>query len=238
MSFGDLFKKAGSLFAPSGGTSWLIPAAGAALAGYGAYKGASDQRKHDTAMRGLQNEYDYASDPGWSYAPPVHDMSGDTRAAIERINQVFAGREGAYDALGEASFDLSEKELDKLSEEVGRNLKFDLARAGLSGGSVDIDKRSDLQGRHQRGILMARNYADDLADMQRAQDYQLRQQMIGEALSTMGISGGGMGIPGGPVFNNIRAGAMPGLGEVFSGLLGKIGARGRGGPIYQSGGYV
>lgn len=64
-----------------------------------------------------------------------------------------------------------------------RQLKFANARAGLTGGSQDVDSRRTLGEEYTRGLLEAENRAQgSLADLQ-ARDEDSRQQLIGLAQS-------------------------------------------------------
>lgn len=147
--------------------------------------------------------------------------------SISALNNIFGNRAPVYDRFADETFALNRDRLQDSREQAARQLKFALARAGLSGGSVDVDKSQDADDRYNRGLVDARSYADEQAAQMRAQDQQAKQQLLGVA-SSGGISSGQMSsMAQNALQGQQRALENPpvasGLGQVFSGLADTIG---------------
>jgi len=114
-------------------------------------------------------------------------------AATNRINQIFdsANRDGLYGQQRHAVFDLNAQDVNRQFQEAERANRFGLARAGLMGGSADIDSNADLTRRTNEGLIRASGLADQAkADLQTA-DERARQNLISMAQS--GIDTGAAG---------------------------------------------
>ncbi|WP_116791459.1 hypothetical protein [Achromobacter dolens] len=94
-----------------------------------------------------------------------------------------AGRSALYDQQRKAVTDLNRRDVDRQFLEAERANRFGLARAGLSGGSADIDSNAELQRRTNEGLIKAAGIGDQAAaDLQTA-DERSRQNLISMAQS-------------------------------------------------------
>lgn len=89
----------------------------------------------------------------------------ERKAAIERaqarVDQIFGSpeRRKEYERVTEATRGILQSDLDKEKRKADLQTKFAVARGGLSGGSVDIDKHADLSEQYLRGIVEAERRA-------------------------------------------------------------------------------
>lgn len=94
-----------------------------------------------------------------------------------------AGRSALYDQQRAAVTDLNRRDVDRQFLDAERANRFGLARAGLSGGSADIDSNAELQRRTNEGLIKAAGIGDQAAaDLQTA-DERSRQNLISMAQS-------------------------------------------------------
>ena len=103
--------------------------------------------------------------------------------SMASIKDVFGGRAPTYDALKGESFKLNERRLNELQTDAGRNLNFSLARAGNTGGSVEVDKNRELAEKMGLGVGQAEIFAQGQADQLKAQDDALKSSLQGLAAS-------------------------------------------------------
>lgn len=93
------------------------------------------------------------------------------------------GRGQMYDQQRQAVTDLNRRDVDRQFLDAERQNRFGLARAGLSGGSADIDSNAELQRRTNEGLIKAAGIGDQAAaDLQTA-DERSRQNLISMAQS-------------------------------------------------------
>lgn len=179
----------------------------------------------------LQNYYDNINsannyNPYGDYYNPViaqqEARQENIESAFNTLGDMFSGREGLYDQVADDTYALGKEYLDEEKGEAARQLKFSLARSGLSGGSVDIDKRSELNTRYLDGLSMARAEADSAASAFRNQDMALRNNLMGLAAGG-NISGEQLASFGAPV-GTAPVSAPSNLGQTFVGLTDFIGA--------------
>lgn len=106
--------------------------------------------------------------------------------ATAAIDRIFSGREGQLDDFAAALRGEFETEALRQKAVADRELKFSLARGGLTGGSADVDARAELGEEFQRGLLRGeRGVQETLGDLF-ASDEASRQQLI--ALAQGGAS--------------------------------------------------
>lgn len=112
------------------------------------------------------------------------------RAATEAINATFnnSGRESLYGDQRNAVFDLNRLDVDRQATEAERFNRFGLARAGLMGGSVQVDSLADINRRTNEGLMRAGGIADQAAADLRTADEQARANLI--SLAQSGIDTG------------------------------------------------
>jgi hypothetical protein len=109
-----------------------------------------------------------------------------------QINQTTAQINSLFDSpdrqkqiadFQRAMQDFYQQDLGRQHEGATRNLKFALARSGLTGGSQQIDANRDLGESYQRGILESERRAQGAAANLRAQDEQTRANLTSMAMS-------------------------------------------------------
>lgn len=109
-------------------------------------------------------------------------------AAIARLNQTFGAgdRESLY---GKVAADSRALQLDDLTKDRGlaeRDVGFDLARRGLTGGSRQIDTGREIEDQFNRGVLTADNNAQSVANTARINDESTRVSLMNSIRSGMG----------------------------------------------------
>lgn len=92
-------------------------------------------------------------------------------------------RENLYKQQRNAVFDLNRQDVDRQAAEAERFNRFGLARAGLMGGSVQVDSLADINRRTNEGLMRAGGIADQAAADLRTADEQARANLIGLAQS-------------------------------------------------------
>ena len=100
----------------------------------------------------------------------------------------LAGREKLYTTImGDAEARLLDK-LGKDRSQAERQVRFELARRGLMGGSADIDQGREVLEKFQEGSLEARNAALGAANEARSADEKTRVNLINNIRSGMAES--------------------------------------------------
>lgn len=92
-------------------------------------------------------------------------------------------REQLYAEQKQAIYDLNKTDVDKQYKDAERQNRFGLARAGLLGGSVDVDSNARLQEVYSKGLMQATGLADQAASDLKTQDERARQSLISLAQS-------------------------------------------------------
>lgn len=120
-------------------------------------------------------------------------MTPDTDAINKRIaaGDLFTGtqtikgvdRKGLYDEQRQAVTDLNRRDVDRQFQDAERANRFGLARAGLSGGSADIDSNAELTRRTNEGLIKAAGIGDQAAADLQTSDERTRQNLISMAQS-------------------------------------------------------
>lgn len=112
------------------------------------------------------------------------------RAATESINSVFnsGNRDALYKDQKDAVYSLNKGEVDRQASEAERTNRFGLARAGLAGGSADVDSVSEINRRTNEGLLRAGGIADQSAADLKSADEQTRANLL--SLAQSGIDTG------------------------------------------------
>lgn len=97
-------------------------------------------------------------------------------------------RDKLYADQKTAVYDLNKREVDRQAAEAERINRFGLARAGLMGGSVNVDSVADLDRRTNEGLMRAGGIADQAAADLKTQDERTRSNLI--SLAQSGIDTG------------------------------------------------
>lgn len=142
-------------------------------------------------------------------------------ANVNSINNAFNGRQGQYQQYLGAAQSTYQTELNRQQNVAARNLKFSLARNGLSGSSVAADQGAELGRENAQGTITAEQKAQGALTGLESQDQSERLQLINEAQSGTDIGDAAqqtaqaLSANLGAAQSNVNA---AGLGDVFSGL--------------------
>ena len=157
-------------------------------------------------------------------APPkdmsAAEMEAERQARISgnvaQINNAYAGREKQYADYANAIREKYTNDLTKQYTGANRNLKFELAGAGLTGGSYAKDAGKDLANEMTQGTLAAESKAGEAESALRGQDENTRLQLI-----SLAQTGGDIGNPAIQAGNMLKANLQSAnstagqLGDVF-----------------------
>lgn len=139
---------------------------------------------------------------------------------VNNINSAYAGREGQYTDFLDALRKTYGNELNRQQTDASRNLKFSLARGGLTGGSSAVFAGKNLTREANQGTLNAESKAQGAVSDLRAKDEQTRLSEI-----SLAQSGADIGDAASQTANSLRANigaaqsanTASGLGDVFGG---------------------
>lgn len=131
-----------------------------------------------------------SASPGWEWRnrdvvdqDAVDKMLSSGQLFTGTENVPGQGRAALYDQQRKAVTDLNRRDVDRQFLDAERQNRFGLARAGLSGGSADIDSNAELTRRTSEGLIKAAGIGDQAAaDLQTA-DERSRQNLISMAQS-------------------------------------------------------
>ncbi|MBN5028202.1 hypothetical protein JY419_02025 [Stenotrophomonas maltophilia] len=109
------------------------------------------------------------------------------REAQGRINQVFDNPRRAKDIADFVSATRSKlmEDLNRQNTDAARELKFSLARGGLTGGSVNVDQNRRLTDEYNRGLINVEGRAQGAGAQLEAADQDNRARLI--QLATSGL---------------------------------------------------
>jgi hypothetical protein len=99
-------------------------------------------------------------------------------ADAEASKTAFGERLKLYDKAGADAKTKAMIDLDKEHAITGRETSFDIARAGLTGGSRDIDSNREVLDTYQQGVLKAGTMADQVKNSMRSADDKTRVGLI------------------------------------------------------------
>ncbi|GAA4401278.1 hypothetical protein [Quisquiliibacterium transsilvanicum] len=118
------------------------------------------------------------------------ERQAQIKAATDAINATFngSGRDALYADQRGAVYDLNKMEVDRQATEAERTNRFGLARAGLLGGSAQVDSVADINRRTNEGLMRAGGIADQASADLRTADEQARANLI--SLAQSGIDTG------------------------------------------------
>lgn len=163
---------------------------------------------------------------GWvTPKKPTADMSAQEQEALRQqnisnnvtaINSAYGGREQQYADYANAIRTKYTGDLNKQYTTNNRNLKFELAGAGLTGGSYAADAGKDLAHEMTQGTIAAESKAGEAESALRNQDENARLQLI-----SLAQTGGDIGNPAIQAGNMLKANLQSAnsttgqLGDVF-----------------------
>lgn len=136
------------------------------------------------------------------------------------VNSLFGGL--SFDEFGNAVFNLNKESLQDQLGDANLELTQRLARAGLSGGSVEGDKETEIEDRYGDALQEAKAYASGLESQLMSQAQGLQGQYSALAATGAPISGSTIidaigGLKGG------QPSLAPGLQDAFGGIYENIG---------------
>lgn len=107
---------------------------------------------------------------------PAADGDREAKAA-----GVMAGRERLYKSFSTDAQNVAKRDLDLDRTNFQRDSDFAMARAGLSGGSREIDLGRDILDTYNRGILRSADMGTQIANNARSADDRTRVGLINSA---------------------------------------------------------
>lgn len=112
----------------------------------------------------------------------VNESNGifDTQSVTQNYDGAdeLAQRNAGYGSVRQNALDVALNDLSKQHDVAGRDLKFNVARSGLTGGSVDVDKNAELAGKYAEGVLTSNSNADGIVNNIKAKDESTRADLI------------------------------------------------------------
>jgi hypothetical protein len=143
----------------------------------------------------------------------------DAQSKYMTTKQRGDARAAQYRQTGDTVYDFNMKELDRNATREGRNLRFELARRGQTGGSNDIDQNQLFGELYDRGKLQARTAGDSAAARLRTEDEQTRLSLINSINAgtdaSSAISGANKALQNN--LDTVRSNALgEGIGNVFN----------------------
>lgn len=164
---------------------------------------------------------------GWmTPQKPLKDMSAEEQEAerqkrisgnVGAINSAYGGREAQYKAYSDALRKQTTGDLNRQYADANRNLRFELAGSGLTGGSVAADSGQDLGRQMAEGTVAAESKVNEAEAGLRGQDENARLQLI-----SLAQTGGDIGNPALQTaqmlktnLQNAQSGTAGKLGDVF-----------------------
>jgi len=108
----------------------------------------------------------------------------EIEAGQRRIEGIFGSPEREADIVGleDAVRAFLQGDLGRQKKDTDRNLKFSLARSGLSRGSVDVDQNSRLADDFLRGILEVERRSKSAGSSLRAEDFSTKNALFSQIL--------------------------------------------------------
>lgn len=107
----------------------------------------------------------------------VDDAFNQANLAYQR-GAALRARNQLHDTVGNDVFNFHKERLDDSRDQAERSLRFQLARQGQFGGSLDVDQNSELAKGYNNGLLDTRNIADAARNDALARDDQTRIDLI------------------------------------------------------------
>lgn len=147
----------------------------------------------------------------------------ELQAALGAINTAFApgGRAPLYNNLYGDVLDTHTADLNEQFGDAQRTAKFNLARRGMTGSSVDADSRSELSDRHNEAAIRAAQLAEQAKQGLIANDEQTRSRLVQQAYGGLGATSVAQQAYNQATVNAQQAAAdsrLSNLGQVFADL--------------------
>ena len=138
-------------------------------------------------LYGIDSQVDGTAVEEVAYTPPPNKKqpaTGTPQFVSKQFSQMYDGsgqraaRESGYDSVRQNALAIGLDSLSKQREEAGRNVRFNVARSGLTGGSVDVDENQNLANRYSEGVIQANSNADGIVNNVRGKDEATRADLI------------------------------------------------------------
>jgi hypothetical protein len=142
------------------------------------------------------------------------------KLGTDKVNSIFddPARQGQYDQFLSAIRDFYTADANKQKGVADRNLRFSMARSGLTGGSASVDANRTLGEEYTKGLLDAENKAQGAFEGLKGQDEQSRLNLLSMVRSGMDTTTAAS--RSGAAMQNNASGAQTealagGLGDIF-----------------------
>ena len=124
------------------------------------------------------------NDASQAAAAEERRRKAEIAAGQRRIEGIFSSpeRNQQIEEFIAAQRSLLFSDLNRTGDENTRQLKFSLARSGLSGGSTDIDQNRELAELFLKGTAEAERRAQNSGAALRSEDQAAKQQLFGQIL--------------------------------------------------------
>ena len=146
----------------------------------------------DSKVNGSQvEEFAYVPPPVVAETPTINwkmaaslPAAGTPQFRNKQYTQTYDGsaqraeRSAGYDAVRQNALGVALDSLSRQRDEAGRNVRFNVARSGLTGGSVDVDENQSLADRYSQGVIQANAGADGIVNNVRGKDESTRADLI------------------------------------------------------------
>jgi len=119
------------------------------------------------------------------YEKQEEERRANIEAAQKMLESIFNSpqRQQEIQQYIDAQRGLLQSDLNRTKDEQDRQLKFALARGGLAGGSVDIDKNQNLAEMYVRGLIEAERKAQGAGATLQADDQAAKHSLFAQVAS-------------------------------------------------------
>ena len=137
-----------------------------------------------------------------------------------------AQRQTGYNTVRQNALAVALDSLSKQRDDTSRDIRFNVARSGLAGGSVDIDQNQLLADKYSQGVIQANSNADGIVNGVRSRDESTRADLISRINAGMDANSASQSALA-QIQNNQAAAKVEGqsnlLNNFFNGLASGIG---------------
>lgn len=148
-----------------------------------AEQNAQNQNNFAVSQDLAEQQFDFQRDQANQAVANERDRTNRISSATNQINSVFDSRKPIFDQLENATFEINRDNLVESRDRSRRALKFGLARSGLSGSSVDVERNENIQERFNDGLIDSRNTAQTARNSAQGADSQIQSSLINSASS-------------------------------------------------------
>ena len=116
--------------------------------------------------------------PKAMYQTSIVDDAYNTASQAYQRGAALRSSNQLYDTVSNDTYNFHKQRLDDGRDLAERSLRFQLARQGQFGGSLDVDQNGELAKGYNNGLVDARNLADAARNEALARDDQTRIDLI------------------------------------------------------------